>query len=76
MQGSAVTRSQIIRFGASMLGGGLLASCGASDGPPPAATRTVTLQIDNNWLTPPDRLTIMQAWLARANHVYRTSRRS
>ena len=84
MQGLRVTRSRMIRSGGSFLVGGALAACGSATGSSsatsgaaatsaPVATptaRNVTLQIDNNWTSPPDRLTIVQAWLARANRVY------
>ncbi|HET6319249.1 MAG TPA: extracellular solute-binding protein [Chloroflexota bacterium] len=70
LQGSGLTRGQVVRSSPMVLAGGLAAACGVSEAPPVASARSVTLQIDNNWVSPPDRLSIMQAWLERVKRVY------
>jgi ABC-type glycerol-3-phosphate transport system substrate-binding protein len=68
------TRRDYLRTGAGAVGAGLLTACGAAGGEPgesaPAgARRPVTVFIDNDW-TRGDRLTVIQAWLQRANQIY------
>src|SRR6266540_2815839 len=68
-----ITRAQLVRSsaaGAAVVAGGLLAACGAGESTPTTSARAVTLQFDNNWVSPPDRLTIMQAWLDRVKRIY------
>src|SRR5690349_1548111 len=78
MVGRRMTRARLLRAGAVALAGGMATACGAAaTGAPKAATqvpatpapRNVTLIVDNDW-TSGDRLTIIKAWLERANKVY------
>jgi multiple sugar transport system substrate-binding protein len=72
-----ITRARVLKMGAGAVAGGaggVLAACGASgaptsEQPPAAAKRPATLIVDNDW-TKGDRLTVVQAWLQRANQVY------
>jgi multiple sugar transport system substrate-binding protein len=77
----SMSRSQFLRTAASSLAGGTLIACGgpaspgattqaaATSGPAAPARRETTLILSNDW-TSPDRLKIIQAWVARANRVY------
>src|SRR5213593_1857941 len=76
-----MTRSRLLRAGALALAAsvsGVATACGAATGgtqavatqvPATPAPRNVTLVVDNDW-TSGDRLTIIKAWLERANKVY------
>jgi ABC-type glycerol-3-phosphate transport system substrate-binding protein len=81
MGGLSITRSKALRIGATALAGGIAAACGvtaetgsrttttATQGPATPAPRNVTLIVDNDWING-DRLTVVKAWLERANQVY------
>lgn len=78
-----MTRSQIVRTGGGLLAASVLAACGqtaekpgaapaapvSTQAPATPAPRNVTIAIDNDW-TQGDRLTVVNAWVARANKVY------
>ena len=74
-----LTRAQVLRVAAGALAGSALAACGAPSGggssgasggaPGAPAKRPVTLIVDNDW-TQGDRLTVVKAWLERANKVH------
>src|SRR6266542_3379579 len=79
--GRVMTRSRLLRTGALALAGGaggVATACGAAatgstktatQVPATPAPRNVTLIVDNDW-TSGDRLTIIKAWLERANKLY------
>ena len=78
MAGSGITRARLLRVGALALASNAATACGAASGGPtqtatqaPAspAPRNVTLTVDNDWISG-DRLTVIKAWLERANKVY------
>ena len=79
--GHQLTRARLLRLGALALAGGaggVTTACGAAatgvtraatQVPTPPALRAVTLLVDNDW-TAGDRLTVIKAWLERANQIY------
>src|SRR4051794_35256839 len=76
--GRGMTRAGLLRTGALALASGLATACGAAatggttaatQVPATPAPRNVTLIVDNDW-TAGDRLTIIKAWLDRANKIY------
>jgi ABC-type glycerol-3-phosphate transport system substrate-binding protein len=81
MIGSGISRSRVLRAGVTALAGSLAAACGApaasgdkttaiaTQAPATPAARNVTLIVDNDWISG-DRLTIIKAWLERANKLY------
>jgi multiple sugar transport system substrate-binding protein len=74
-----LTRAQVLRVAAGTLAGSVLAACGAPSGGGSTgagggttgapAKRPVTLIVDNDW-TQGDRLTVVKAWLERANRIH------
>lgn len=77
---SKMNRSQFLRWGMSALPPAILVACGgpapetqkpvsATAEPAKPVARNVSLVVSNNW-TAGDRLTIVKAWLERANKVY------
>ncbi|HEX2034337.1 MAG TPA: extracellular solute-binding protein [Chloroflexota bacterium] len=75
MVAASMTRAQALRAGTGLLAAGALAACGpqaggrASGEGASQTKRPVTLLIDNDW-TQGDRLTVVKAWLERANKVH------
>lgn len=69
----AMTHRGYLAGGAAALSGVLMAACAVGpageQGPAPAG-REVTILMDNDWESPPARLAVVQAWLARASQVH------